>query len=137
MFNILVTCNQPELASVLKIVKNILNFVQILGPILCIISLVVYIIRLINNPEDKKEKGKLKNIIIALLLVFFIPLIVNAAMVLCDDSFSFAACWNYVEQYEDEGDSSYIENTEQERYPVVIDSDKYRSEEKKDSDNDN
>ncbi|MCI8460722.1 MAG: hypothetical protein HFE81_04925, partial [Bacilli bacterium] len=76
-------------------------------------------------------------IIIALLLVFFIPLIVNSAMVLCDDSFSFAACWNYVEQYEDEGDSSYIENTEQERYPVVIDSDKYRSEEKKDSDNDN
>lgn len=26
MFNVLVTCEQPELVSILKIVKNILNF---------------------------------------------------------------------------------------------------------------
>ena len=88
------TCSAPALASFLSITKKVLLFVQFLGPLLCIISLSISFINVITNPDDKKNSSKIKNKIIALVILFFVPIIVNATMLLLDDSTEFSRCWN-------------------------------------------
>ena len=64
------TCNDYAIVSLVSILKNILKIVQIIGPILLGIALVVILTKLVTNPDDKKLFKKLRNSIIALLFVF-------------------------------------------------------------------
>ena len=68
---ILMECNDVVLGGVLSILRNILNFVWILGPILAIISLIINITLLVKDPDDKKVPKKIKNSILALFILFF------------------------------------------------------------------
>lgn len=88
-------CSDSALAVILPIARRILTFIQIIGPLLCIISLTISFINLMMNPDEKKEPGKIKNKIIALVLLFFVPTIVNAVMGILDDSTEFSRCWRY------------------------------------------
>ena len=90
---ILMECNDVILGSVLTILKNILNIIWIVGPILAIISLIINITTLIKEPDDKKVPKKIKNSILALVFLFFVPTIVNAFMYMLDDSTELSACW--------------------------------------------
>ena len=47
------------------------------------------------NPEDKKYKKAIINWLIAIVMLFMLPLIINLVMRLLDDSFSISRCWNY------------------------------------------
>lgn len=96
--DIIVTCSDPGLASILSLLKTFLNIIQIIGPIIALISLVIILIKLISNPENQKLKSAFKNWLIALIMLFLVPIIVDASMQLLDDSFSVASCWNYAEQ---------------------------------------
>lgn len=102
------TCGNRGIATLVYIAKTALTIIQIAGPILAIIGLVLILIKLMSNPENKKLKNAFKNWLIALLMVFFIPIIVNVTMKLLEDSFSIAACWNYAESAKPTGDSNYI-----------------------------
>ena len=51
---ILMDCNDVVLGSILTILRNILNIVWILGPLLAIVSLVINITKLVKDPDDKK-----------------------------------------------------------------------------------
>lgn len=88
------TCNSIELSNFLTIVKRVLLLIQIIGPILCIIGLILSFINIVNNPEDKKESKKIFNKLISLILLFFIPLLVNAVMGLLGTSTNLSSCWN-------------------------------------------
>lgn len=90
-------CNDSSLASILAVVKNILSLLQLFGPILAIISLIYHFVLLMKNPDDKKGLSKIKNSIIALLLLFFVPVIVNAFLLLLDDRYEISRCWNDAE----------------------------------------
>lgn len=48
-----VVCDDPGLANLLAITKRLLTLIQIIGPILCIIGLIIIFIQLISNPEEK------------------------------------------------------------------------------------
>ena len=88
------TCSAPALASFLSVAKKILLFVQLIGPLICIISLTISFINVVVNPDEKKEPAKIKNKIIALIIMFFVPVFVNANMALLDNSKEFSRCWN-------------------------------------------
>ena len=45
IFQILVSCSSPELAVIMNAIKNILNLIQIIGPLLLICSLVFLLIK--------------------------------------------------------------------------------------------
>lgn len=117
-----VICNDSALQRTLLIVKNTLNFIQIIGPILCIISLIVIMIQLVNNPEDKKAAGRIKNLFTALILLFTIPVLIDSSMYIMDDSFKVSSCWKNAS--EDIEESEYLES-DKEKKKFVIDSDKY------------
>ncbi len=91
---VLMSCNDPGLSAILSIVKNILNIIWIIGPIIAMIALIIAITSMINNPDDKKIPNKIKNSIIALVVLFLIPAIINATMYMIGESSKISACWN-------------------------------------------
>ena len=90
---ILVSCNNAELGILLYYVKNVLNIIWIVGPLLAIISLTINFTMMAKNPDDKKIPKKIKNSFIALFILILIPTIVNAFMLIANDSFEISACW--------------------------------------------
>lgn len=90
------SCNSPTLLVVLTVVKNILKIIQITGPIISILSLIYTIVLLIKNPDEKKYIKRIKNSLIALVLLFFIPTIVNIVVSTLGENTKFSDCWNNV-----------------------------------------
>ena len=89
----LMDCNNATLGIILYYFKNILNIIWIVGPLLAIISLTINFIMLVKDPEDKKAPHKIRNSLIALVVLFMIPALVNAFMLIANDSFEISACW--------------------------------------------
>ena len=113
---ILMECNNIVLGSFLYFFKNFLTLVWIVGPILAIISLTINIIQMLREPENKKTPKKIWNSVVALVVLFMIPTIINAAMALVDDKSEISACWkgditkpdtnaSYINPYTDEQQS--------------------------------
>ena len=129
-------CSSPALSSFLKTAKNALEFIQIMGPILLIISLVVSIVKLINNPEDKKLVKNIKNSIIATLLLFFMPIFINATMGVLGNNFTISACWNNIVENNEPAEYIEAEKKEKNILKILIDQEKYEpgEERKKESD---
>ena len=90
---ILMSCNNAILGMFLYFVKSVLKIIWIVGPLLAMISLIINIVMLVKNPDDKKVPAKIRNSIIALVVLFMIPTIVMAAMSLANDSTELGACW--------------------------------------------
>ena len=89
----LVSCNNAVLGVFLKIVKSLLSLIQIIGPILLICSLVMLLVKMAQNPEDKKIPKKIMNSCLALAIIFFVPLLVTVVLNMVDESTDFGACW--------------------------------------------
>ena len=94
MLTIVTTCSDPALAAILFAVKNIMHLLQIIGPIAAIISIIWQFVKLTANPDDKKGVGKIRNSAIALVVLFIIPVVTDAAFALLDDSLVISDCWN-------------------------------------------
>lgn len=102
MFNILEIvseCSSPALGIVLNSLRKILNIIQIIVPIVLIVALTIHIIGLMSNPDDKKLPKKIQNTAIAAVIIFVIPILVNATMGLLDNTFTISACWNSTYKY--------------------------------------
>lgn len=133
-------CNNKALANLLYIAKTVLQLIQIIGPFLAIIGMVSVAIKLLSNPENKKLKKGFYNCLMALVLLFSIPLFVNVVMGMLDDSFSLAACWNYAEQAKSSGNSNYIEtndNKNNDKHNILGDPSQYEQGDEKKTGNSN
>ena len=89
----LVSCNNAVLAVFFKIAKSLLSLIQIIGPLLSIVSITYLLIKMMQNPEDKKLPKRIFNSCLALGILFFVPLLVTLILNLVDDSTDFGACW--------------------------------------------
>lgn len=96
-------CGDPGLAHILGIIKSVLGLIQMIGPIVAIVSIIINLIKLMSSPEEKKYKNLIRNWLIALVMLFILPVIVNVVMSLFDDSFKISSCWNYVEAVNSRG----------------------------------
>lgn len=114
-----INCSDPGLASFFMIAKNMLNLIRILGPILCMISLAFTLMKMMQDPDEKKNPKKIKNTLIATALLFFIPTIVFAVVGLVDENTPIGSCWNsastsrggtstYIPPHDDNGNRSTI-----------------------------
>lgn len=125
--NVSATCSDPGLAAIISLIKKVMNIIWIIGPILAIIGGVIAFTKLMSNPDEKKYKGLLKNMIIALLMLFFIPVIVNTVMKLFDDTFEVSACWNQAEVTNSTGSqgSTYIDPNGSNKTTIYTDPSQY------------
>lgn len=114
--NIIDACGNIGIANILSIIKSFLDIIQIIGPILCIVALAINFTKLMTNPDEKKFKAGLKNSLIALVILFMVPFIINLTMSLADGSFDLATCWNNAEKVSTLGeDSNYVETSDKQK----------------------
>ena len=95
-----VSCNDYALMPLLKVLKNILDIIHIVGPVLAMVSLGILSYKLVTDSSMKnKEKNikGIKNSLVALAVLFFLPLFINLIMYLVDDNFRVSKCWNSVD----------------------------------------
>lgn len=112
-------CGDYGLASILRIVQKGMDIVQIVVPIIMIVSATFILIKMFMNPEEKKAPKALINCIAAGVIVFFIPFIVNLTMGWLDDSFDVTACWNVAEETEDMIEWQEQNSSEREEKPNI------------------
>lgn len=87
-------CNDAALLILLSSVKKIMTLIQILAPILLILSASISIFQLMSNPERKNGTKGILNKVLAAVIIFFIPMFMNATMGLIGESSTFSSCWN-------------------------------------------
>ena len=121
-------CSSPALLPILSTVKRILGIIGIIAPILLIVMGSIRLIKLVENPEDKKGLPKLRNSFVAAAVIFLIPVIVNAAMYMLDDTFVISECWNNASY---SSKSTYISPYDQTRTKMFTDPDEYEKGEPK------
>ena len=110
-------CSSPALSYIIDIIKSLLLTIQILGPIVLIIGLTIHITKQLTNPDNKEEPKKIKNSIIATVLLFLIPFIISFSMGLLGNSFSFSECWNA--KREISGSSNYTSTDSGKRKKII------------------
>ena len=78
------------------------------------------------NADEKKHKAALKNSLIALIILFMVPLLINLTMSLTDDSFNLAKYWNNAEEVATlNEDSKYIETSDKKHQQFIPNADDY------------
>ena len=123
---ILMDCNNAVLGNFLYAFKNFLTIVWIVGPLLAIISLVINFSKMAMNPENKKIPNNIRNSVIALVVLFMIPTIVNVSMLLAKDNFEISACWNQ-EVSKPNPYPAYIDTNPSNNQSVVVDPSGYEN----------
>lgn len=96
-------CGSYAVATLLSVFKRALNLIQMIGPIVGIIALIINFTKLMITPDEKKLKNVIRNWAIAIIMLFLIPTCVNLVMRLFDDTFTVIKCWNQVDELFDNG----------------------------------
>lgn len=90
-------CTDYGLLTILDVLKQILDLIQLVVPIILMVALAIQFTQLLVNPDDDKKKKSLLNKFFAALLCFFVPFFVNLAIGLVPEdigSFQLGACWD-------------------------------------------
>ena len=92
-------CADFGLANILGAIQRILNIIHIIVPIILIVGLIIQFTQMVVNPEDEQNKKSksLINKVMATVVVFLLPTIVNVVVNLVFSEFSFASCWHSAE----------------------------------------
>lgn len=118
-------CASPELSNIIQVTKKIFELVELMAPIALIVMIIVSLFLLMTNPEDKKGPSKLKNSIMACVVIFFIPVLTNLVMTLVGNDFTISSCWNSVDK--EEKKSEYINPNENKATSILIDPSEYQN----------
>lgn len=89
-------CSDYALANILSLTQTAFDIICIAVPIILIISLIITIIRILTDPDQKHFIRKIISQVVAALLVFFLPTIVNIIMAWLPDNeggFNITSCW--------------------------------------------
>lgn len=85
-------CSDYGLARILSAASNIIDLIHIIVPIILIIMATITLFQMMSKPDEKKLKSKLKNSVIATIIIFFIPTIMTAVLNILPDNFSIKSC---------------------------------------------
>ena len=90
-------CSSSDIAYILSIARRVIQIIQIIGPILLLIMLAIHLTKLLAKPEDKKLFKKVVNSGIAAVMLFFVPVFVNALMGMLGEDTTISSCWNSIQ----------------------------------------
>lgn len=104
-------CSDFALANILNIIRKIFELVQLIAPILLILMVIIQLAQLTFKPDQKDGLKKLYNKILAAIFIFFMPVIINALLLVMPESFTVATCWNEaktISEISKETDTKYV-----------------------------
>lgn len=116
-------CSSPILAVILRVVKNLLGLIQIIAPILLMVGVTYNLIKMMQNPDEKKNFSKVKNSALAAAIIFFIPVLMNVIMSMLGENYNISLCWNNVSDYYSE--ASYIKTNNKKGISIFQDPNSY------------
>lgn len=90
------TCQDPGIVSFISIIKTIFTMIEIIAPVVLMVSLGYLFLRNIttNDAKDfKKNQYRILNAIRASVIVFFLPVAINLVMIIIGENFEIGACW--------------------------------------------
>ena len=92
-------CSSIVLYNTLSIIKKSLTIIQIIGPICTMVSLAISFTLLTANPDEKKHQTRIKNSLIATVILFLLPALVNLIMSLpvIEQNTTVGQCWASVD----------------------------------------
>ena len=93
-------CENYGIVVLMYIASKFIDILQIIVPILAIIGLGINLVKAVTDPEDKKVLSRIKNCVIALIMVFAIPVLVNTTMNLLTDGYSIEGCFEIARNHE-------------------------------------
>lgn len=113
-------CSDYTLATILTIVKRGLTVIQLVVPIILIVSGIFQLMKLMVNPDNQKKGLKVfTNSILSAVIVFFLPFIVNLTMSTINvngnvgienngslTAFDLSSCWVEIDEKKQEMDSA-------------------------------
>lgn len=94
MIEILNTCNDAAISNIVNIIKNIFLIIEIVVPIMLVVWGTYAFLQLMKDPDMKNGMKIVFNKYIAAIIVFLIPVIINAFMYMLGNNSSFSSCWN-------------------------------------------
>lgn len=118
ILDVMEMCNNSALSLVLPVVKRILLIIQLIVPILLIIMGIIQFTNMMMNPDEKKHMKSLINKVIAAIIVFMIPVLMNTVMGVIGESTEFSKCWTTANENTTNTGHTYIE-TGGERTKIV------------------
>ena len=117
-------CQDVSLMGILAIVKRILSLIQIIVPIVLIVFASIGVVKIVRNLDEKKKLSNVIRKFIAAGVVFFIPVIVNAVMLMLGYTFDFSACWLSAND-KIQINTTYQQIEEENLVSLLLDSDEY------------
>ena len=129
-----VTCSDYGIVLFVKILKTIFDMILILAPALAIISIAYLVFRIVTSSDvDKNDalRKRIKNVLISLVVIFFLPIFINLLMsaTFMKDTFEISACWEEADSVIFSKNSKYIPNEKKkkdnENNSYIIDPSKY------------
>ena len=119
--NITSCCTDPGIATVMTVGRKIYSFIQLIVPLLLIIFTVIKLIGLINNPDDKKGIKPIINSFIAAIVIFFLPTILSAVLILLPEQIQLTACWESAATVDRiTRASAYVSTTTEEEKKTIV-----------------
>ena len=121
-------CNDYGLVMILDTLRKIMHLFQIIVPIILIIMGIIGMTQLMMNPEKKGGMKSIFNKVLAAVIIFFLPVIVDAVLIMMPETFSVSACWNQAKVSAEVSRSinhEYINPYKQTKSPLLIDPDDY------------
>lgn len=86
-------CSDYGLVGILNVTKAIFNVIQYVIPIILIVVATVQFVQLTINPELKDGFRKVLNKVIAAVIIFVLPILVDVLLGTTSTNFSVASCW--------------------------------------------
>lgn len=86
-------CSDPGLVVTMNAFRKIAELIQIIVPILLIIAACIQLSKMMINPEEKSGLKKIKNMFMAAVIVFFIPVFANVVLGMLPGNNSLTSCW--------------------------------------------
>ena len=98
LMDVVTTCSDAGLTNILALFQKIILIIQIIAPIVLIITSILQFINLIMDPEKKGGLKSVVNKVLAAIIVLIMPFIMNVAMNVMGQSTKFSDCWNAARQ---------------------------------------
>lgn len=107
-------CSDYGVVPLIKIFKTVFQMIQILGPILAMVSLGLIFFSSVTASDSKvfeTNKKKIRNCLVALVVTFFLPIFVNLVMgmTFMVDNFTISECWAEADKINLDPNAPYIE----------------------------
>ena len=110
-------CTDYGIIMLVKILKTILDMVHIVGPILLMVSIAINVLKIVKHEDESEVKKLTKNIynsIIAAIILFLIPTLLNLTMYILSNvgiknTTNVGDCWNSVNKISISNKGKYIE----------------------------